>query len=234
MEEGEKLVIVQVLTAAFDGERVRMSGKVHTGPAADFEGAFDGETTTEWLSASDLDPFASVYDGLDGVTDGMFSLFVDPRGIGGFPAGSRDLGTGVSERILGREAVDGRDCVVVEFASSISKVRLWVDVERGFAVRKSRLWYVRTIPYLGLPIPGGSVLLREEAVELRPYGEGLWGPAAFTRVDYNPDGTVEKKVYGTYDPGFEINVPISADDLRVTLPSGMMVHDEREGASDAP
>ncbi len=65
---------------------------------------------------------------------------------------------------------------------------------------------------------------------LKQYDDGLWGPASFTRVDYGPDGTAEKKVSGTYNPGFEINVPISEDELKLTPPSGMTVHDEREGA----
>jgi hypothetical protein len=118
-----------------------------------------------------------------------------------------------SVRIVGREVLDGRECVVLEMTSPISRMRVWVDVERGYAV------------------PGGAILLREEVVESRQYGEGLWGPAKFTRVEYRPDGTVEKKVYGTYDPEFKINVPISENDLRPTLPSGTKVCDGPEGPS---
>lgn len=229
MDKGEKLLSVQVLTAAFDGKRLRISGQVHTGAAADFAGTFDGATTTELLA----DPSVGVctYEGLDGVTGGMFSLFVDPRNIGGFPPASVDRRAAGSARIVGREVLDGRECVVLEMTSPISRMRVWVDVGRGYAVPKYRAWYVRTVPYLGWAIPGGSILLREEVVESRQYGEGLWGPAKFTRVEYRPDGTIEKKVYGTYDPEFKINVPISEDDLRPTLPSGTKVYDDPEGPS---
>jgi len=231
-DEGEKLMIVQVLTAAFDGKRLRMSGQVHTGSAVDFEGAFDGEATTELLA----DPSVGVrtYKGMDGVTDGMFSLFVDPRNIGGLPVASLDSGPDGSIRIAGREVLDGRECLVLELTGPASRMRVWVDAERGFAVPKYRLWYVRRLPYLGWVVPGGSVLLREEVVELREYGEGLWGPSEFTRVEYRPDGTVEKKVYGTYTPGFGINVPIIEDRFHLALPAGSPVYGERQSAPGTP
>lgn len=220
MEEGEKLSIVQVLTVAFDGERLRMSGQVHTGEAANFEGLYDGETTTEWLD----DAGARRYDGKKGVTSGMFSIFVDPRSIGAWPQTILYPQVGWRAAIVGREEVDGHECVVVEFSSPISRVKVWVDMAKGFAVRKLRVWY--------LPEAGEAVLMREEEVDLKQYAEGLWGAARYTRVDYRPDGTIEKKVYGTYDPGFEINVPISEEDLRLTLPPGMKVLNERSRTSD--
>jgi hypothetical protein len=220
MEESEKLSIVQVLTAAFDGERLRMSGQVHTGEAANFEGLYDGKTTTEWLDAAG----ARRYDGKKGVTNSMFSIFVDPRSIGAWPQTILYPQVGWQAAIVGREEVDGHECVVVEFSSPISRVRVWVDVARGFAVRKLLVWY--------LPEAGEAVLMREEEAALKQYTEGLWGPARYTRVDYRPDGTIEKKVYGTYDPGFEINVPISEEDLAFTLPPGMKVLDERAHTSD--
>jgi hypothetical protein len=231
MDKGEKLLSVQVLTAAFDGKRLRISGQVQTGAAVDFAGTFDGATTTELLA----DPSVGVrtYEGLDGVTDGMFSLFVDPRNIGGLALPSVDGHADESVRIVGREMLDGRECVVLEMTGPISRMRVWVDVERGYAVPKYRAWYVRTVPYLGWAIPGGSILLREEVAESRQYGEGLWGPAKFTRVEYRPDGTIEKKVYGTYDPEFKINVPIPEENLKLALPSGTQVFDHTERSCKA-
>jgi hypothetical protein len=223
-EDGEKLSIVQLVTVAFDGERLRMSGDVHTGPAASFGGRYDGKTTTEWMSASDVEPFASIYDGKKGITNGMFSIFVDPRSIGAWPQTILYPQVGWDAEIVDREEVDWRECVVVEFSSPISRVRVWVDMEKGFAVRKLLVWY--------LPEAGEAALVREEEVALRQYAEELWGPARYTRVDYRPDGTVEKKVYGTYDPGFQINVPIGEDDLAFTLPSGITVNDNRADAPD--
>jgi hypothetical protein len=220
MEEGEKLSIVQVVTVAFDGERLRMSGQVHTGEAANFEGLYDGETTTEWLDIAG----ARRYDGKKGVTRGMFSIFVDPRSIGAWPQTILHRQVGWDAAIVDRTEVDGSECAVVEFSSPITRVRVWVDMERGFAVHKLLVWY--------LPEAGEAVLMRAEEVDLKQYAEGLWGAARYTRVDYRPDGTVEKKVYGTYDPGFEINVPISEEDLAFTLPPGMKVLDERPGTPD--
>jgi len=231
MEGGERLFAVRVVTATFDGQRLRMSGKVTWGQADNFEGAFDGEKTTEWVGECMSAPL--VYDGLDGISDGEFSLFVDPRRIGGWAVTSLDPRPEASANIVGREAVDGNDCVVLEYTSDViegtdggrSRVRYWVDAERGFSVPK----------LLASWIPGDEaepVLLRDQVVELRQYGDEVWGPATFIRVDYRPDGTVEKKVYGTYDPGFEINVPISEDDLTLRLPAGMAVRDHGEGAPD--
>jgi hypothetical protein len=231
-DEGERLMSVQVLTVAFDGKRLRMSGQVHTGSAVDFEGTFDGEMTTELLAEPSVG--VRTYKGLDGVTDGMFSLFVDPRSIGGLPVAGSERDADGSMRIAGREVLDGRECLVLELTGPASRMRVWVDVERGFSVLKYRLWYVRRLPYLGWSTPGGSVLLREEVVELSKYGEGLWGPSTFTRVEYRPDGTVEKKVYGTYTPGFEINVPISEDRFHLALPAGTPAYDERQGAPGMP
>jgi len=78
------------------------------------------------------------------------------------------------------------------------------------------------------------ILLQEDVVALKQYGDALWVPAKFTRVVYRPDGTFEKRIIGTYDPDFQINVAISEDDLSLTVPSGMRVYDNREGAPDEP
>ncbi len=231
LDEGARVLGERVVTVAFDGNRLRMSGKVLSGNiAANFEGAFDGESTTEWLDVPG-DRAARIYPGLGGVTGGEFSLFVDPRGIGGGGWPDPDPDTGVTVESVGREVLDGRDCTVVEWISPIPentsgayvKVRVWVDVGRGCVVPKLRAWYAADSE-------ADLVLLQEQVVEFKQYGDGLWVPAAFTRVVYHPDGTFEKRIVATYDPDFQINVPISEDELRLTLPSGMKVYDTREGA----
>jgi beta-lactamase regulating signal transducer with metallopeptidase domain/protocatechuate 3,4-dioxygenase beta subunit len=236
LDEGAKLLGQRVVTVAFDGKRLRMSGKVLSGDlAANFEGAFDGKSTTEWLETPGDELAARIYPGRDGVTSGEFSLFVDPRGIGGGGLPGPDPDTGLSREIVGREVLDGRDCIVVEYtfpipenmAGAYMKVTQWIDVDRGFAVPKSLAWYASGSE-------ADPILLQEQVVELKQYGNELWVPAKFTRVVYRPDGTFEKRIIGTYDPDFQINVPISEDDLRLTLPSGMRVYDNREGAPDEP
>jgi len=236
LDEGAKLLGERVVTVAFDGKRLRMSGKVLSGDlAANFEGAFDRESTTEWLDMPGDELAARIYPGLDGVTSGEFSLFVDPRAIGGGRFPGPDPDTGLSREIVEREVLDGRDCIVVEHtfpipentAGACMKVTQWVDVDRGFAVPKSLAWYASGSE-------ADPILLQEDVVALKQYGDALWVPATFTRVVYRPDGTFEKRIIGTYGPDFQINVPISEDDLRLTLPSGMRVYDNREGAPDEP
>ena len=218
----KKDVSEKVLTVAFAGNRLRMSGKAISGGAVNYQGAFDGEKTTEVIEDSiDGGPTARITDGPTGFASGDFSVFVDPRSIGGYPLQSLGPDTDGSMSIVGREVLDGDECIILEVigdapgpSGGYVKGRVWVDLDKGCAVPKHFWWSVPASE--GAPAP-----IRQEVVELKKYGDALWGPARYTRVDYKPDGTVEKKVIGTYDPEFKINVPISEDDLKLTLPPGL-------------
>lgn len=216
----EKPFFERVQTVAFDGNRLRVSSEVISGDALSYQGAFDGEKTAELTDdATGAGPTARITDGLEGFTRGDFAIFVDPRSIGGLPWKNLGPDTGGSVTLVGREALNGDNCVILEITSNpldetdgaYTRTKVWVDLDKGFTVPKSYLWYV----------PSGEhapILMREEVVELKDYGDGIWGPARYTRLVYEPDGTVEKRVTGTYDPEFKINVPISEADLRLTLP----------------
>jgi len=54
----------------------------------------------------------------------------------------------------------------------------------------------------------------------------VWGPAQFTLTDYGADGLANKMTTLTYGADFQINVPISEDELTLKLPSGVSVYDE--------
>ena len=159
----EKILAERDLTVVFDGNRLRMAGKRISGATIDWEGAFDGENTTEWREIPGQDRTTRITPGMTGFTDGEFSLFVDPRRVGGYLVPSLDRGTGGSERIVGREVLDGDDCVVLELTSDIlegtaeayARTNLWVNLDKGGTVPRCLLWYVPSRE-------AAPVLMREE------------------------------------------------------------------------
>ncbi len=72
-------------------------------------------------------------------------------------------------------------------------------------------------------------------LEVEPLG-GRWRPAKYVETHYtvNPE-TGEHRVSYTktlvFDPEFQFNVPVSAEELKVKIPSGTYVRDEVTGMS---
>ena len=138
----------------------------------------------------------------------------------------------LTAEIVGREIVDGDECIVLEAVrthslpdgqSAKSLHRCWVNPTKGFTMPRFRAF-----------VQGdeleASVLVDEFVTTFRQYGDDVWGPSRFTHNVYRPSKTGEIRksmsIVVTYDPEFQLNVPISESALKLTLPSGTGVHDE--------
>jgi len=102
-----------------------------------------------------------------------------------------------------------------------AKLRLWVNTDKGYTIPKFQAWRVSNI--------NGEVLTKEELYDMKEYGEDLWGPAKCTRYEYALDGTIKRRIAITWGSDFQINVPMSEDELKLTLPTGTEVFDEALG-----
>lgn len=206
------------ITVAFRGDRLRVSSDTIRGPRAAYEGSFDGVNTVEWIKDSKLP--ATVRAGASGMIKGEFDLFADPRAHG-----MADLDKASDLKFLSKEILDGDECLCVESVTPAvtvdgkdvrSRLKFWVSTAQGFTIPKFQVWSVSG---------ADETLVREETTKVRSYGEKLWGPAAVSRIDYNPDGTVKKRVSVVYGPEFQLNVPVGDDKLEAKLPPGTKVVD---------
>lgn len=134
-------------------------------------------------------------------------------------------------RVIGREPVDGDECVIVErsFHLVLSDGKpatrtflYWVSPAKGFAIPKAQRWFEGG-RY------GSNTLIREETAELKDYGSGVWGPAVWRMSQYEllADGTKQtRQVTITYAPDFRLNLAMGEDRLSLRLPSGTKVRNE--------
>ncbi|NIM06668.1 MAG: hypothetical protein GTO55_09470 [Armatimonadetes bacterium] len=147
-----------------------------------------------------------------------------------------NIGPGVSReppRIVGREVLNGSECIVVEVldygptksgGTSQNWFRFWVDPQKGFTVPQVQVWAQ------GGPYQEKTLLVDLEA-DVRQYTDSLWGPAKVTMSGYamgRETGEYYKRyeIVTTYASDLQINVPISEEELTLTLPSGTKVTDE--------
>lgn len=127
-------------------------------------------------------------------------------------------------RIARRESLNGHGCVVVERVIEGKGLTLtrefWVDPDRGFTVPRVREWAE------GGPVHN-RVITFEANAELRDYGNGVWGPAKYTYEQNQPDGNggirPDYRYETTYEPDFRLNVPVTAEDLTIKLPPGVLM-----------
>ncbi|NIN70090.1 MAG: hypothetical protein GTO63_36500, partial [Anaerolineae bacterium] len=74
-------------------------------------------------------------------------------------------------------------------------------------------------------------LVDEFVTTFRQYGDDVWGPSRFTHNVYRPskaggDPTVVQTVTVTYPPDFQLNVPVTDEELLLEIPAGTQVYDE--------
>lgn len=96
------------------------------------------------------------------------------------------------------------------------RVLIKVDVEHGFTVPRSETVVVSRAT-------GKFVSRQEYVTQVRDYGNGMWGPVQFTMTEYYADGVVKKSTTLIHGKDFQINVPISRDELTLNIPSGVGV-----------
>lgn len=137
--------------------------------------------------------------------------------------------------VAGTETIDGDECVILESISTLDPPSgssdpiinthwMWVNPNKGFTVPRVRDW-----------AQGGNLsqktLMYQVEVQMRTYGDNLWGPAGFTRTQYKTDRASGQRVMSlrsivTFDPSYEANPTLGPKELALQLPSGTKVHNE--------
>ena len=137
-------------------------------------------------------------------------------------------------RIVGREPVNGDECLVIELTRKPSEGRktgglftywLWVSPGKGFTVPRTRCWVEGGVTY-----KEKTLISQDDAEEVRQYGD-VWGPAKVTLVEHRINGeTGEYYKNGeetiTYSPDFQVNVPLTGEELSLVLPPGTKVYNK--------
>lgn len=147
---------------------------------------------------------------------------------------SRDIFTRAALQIVGREIVNGDECMVVEavyngvFPPNGDKATytywFWVDPTKGFTVPRIRHW-----------IEGGiykeKTLIAETTGQMRQYPGGVWGPASVAYRQYKLN-RVSGEYYNdiqheiAFAPDFQLNLPVEEAEFDLVLPSGTQVTNE--------
>lgn len=133
-------------------------------------------------------------------------------------------------KVIGTEIVNGDQCIVLEnvlrqgskVSWNIIGSTIWVDPKKDYAVVRSRQWEQS---YRDKQ----RIIRREEDIKLRDYGNSLWGPAERTLTTYGMPPASRKTIKAfsekwIYSPDFRYNVPVSEEELKLTLPKGTKVN----------
>ena len=151
-----------------------------------------------------------------------------------FPGGTR-----TDPAIVGRETIDGDDCIVIEWVLTanfsdgspdrVQTYRCWINTSKGFTLRKLCKWH-----------QGDEwkekTLTAQSEYSVRSCGDGLWCPVQYADTDFgadpkNPNMTVPiRRFTVTYAPDFQINVPVEDAELSLEFPSGCKVYDRIKDA----
>jgi len=143
----------------------------------------------------------------------------------------------IDPRVIGREIVNGDECIVCEVAYT-TRLRdgstgtfydhMWVNPAKGFTLAKSeagaRGWRF-----------GDGMLLSHRELDVRKYGDNLWGLSEVRHDQYGLDDAGERylniRQIFTFGKDYRLNPAVTDDMLTVTLPSGTEVYNELIDAS---
>ncbi|MDO8588703.1 MAG: hypothetical protein Q7T82_16870 [Armatimonadota bacterium] len=214
--DGKESSVEKTITAVADHKKFRLSAEGTKGSDLKYDASFDGAKLTEWMKGKGFDPPVRIYEGLTGgLAHSDFSLFLNPLSVG-----NQDL-SNISFTVEGRETFNGDECFVLTstkaVGASATTCKTWVNTQKGFTVAKYETTATTT--------DTGSVLSKQVVTnEMRQHGEDVWGPLKHTVTVYKEDGSKTTEMIATYSE-FQYNIPISADELKLTLPSGTEVYD---------
>jgi len=134
--------------------------------------------------------------------------------------------------VVGREVVDGEECVVVELVhvrvnsdgQEISWYhRYWIAPDMGFTALKAEDGY-RGGRY------GDGVVSVEIEAEARQYASGLWGVSRMWarqyRLGQSDTRELKMETVVTVADDYQLNAPVTDDMLALRLPSGTRVKNE--------
>ena len=136
-------------------------------------------------------------------------------------------------RVIGREIVDGDECIVCEVAYTTKLSDgstgtfydyMWINPAKGFTLAKEESG-ARGGRF------GDGMLLSHGELDLRKYGDNLWGLSEVRHEQYGLDDAGERylniRQIITFGKDYRLNPPVTEDMLTVDLPSGTEVFDER-------
>ncbi len=138
----------------------------------------------------------------------------------------------VGPRVVGRETLDGQECVVVE----VTKERVW---DTGASTRTYRYWINPTRGFslvsfesrLRIAPSEESVLMTRADIETSPCRDGLWRISSWRQDQYTISPAtgvpyLNSRSTVTYAGDYQLNAPVTDDMLTIALPSGTKVHNE--------
>jgi hypothetical protein len=145
--------------------------------------------------------------------------------------------TRTGPHVVGREVVNGDECIVVEFVDTRTDAdgaevaydsRLWINPQRGFTTFKSE-------SSARGGVFGEEALLADMEMETREYADDLWGISRVQQEQYALDDSgrryLQLRTITTFAADYALNAPVTDDMLTVTLPSGTKVYNELLDAS---
>jgi hypothetical protein len=134
--------------------------------------------------------------------------------------------------VVGREVVNGDECIVVESVDTVPRsdgtevkyyFKVWISPARGFTMCRAEA------SAQGGPF-GEGFLLGHTEIEVRPYGDDLWGVKQVRQEEYRLDESgksyIMMREITTFADDYQLNAPVTEEMLTVQLPSGTRVHNE--------
>jgi len=135
-------------------------------------------------------------------------------------------------RVLGRQTVNGEDCVVVDTVSTAATAkgtqtmifRSWIALQKGFSLVKAE-GKVR-----GGMFGEGETLIAQIEAQPRECADDLWGISQVQQEEHMVDDSgriyLSRRATTDFSKDYAINAPVTEDMLTVTLPSGTKVDNE--------
>jgi len=209
------------LKGAFLDERFRLCESLSDTDKPLLEMSFDGARLVVWHKDGQVSPPVRIKEGRVDSLAGRFDAYFDIR--------ARDIAkwsrVGVA-KIVGREKLSDGQCVIIQREDSsttaggqnvVELLKFWLNTDKDYTVPKMEIT---------VTMDGRTVLHRTVTNEVKQYPNGLWACSKATSVQYDADGNKTKEQIVTYSPDFEINVPVTKDDLEIKLPPETQVFDE--------
>ncbi|NIN68571.1 MAG: hypothetical protein GTO63_28475, partial [Anaerolineae bacterium] len=128
--------------------------------------------------------------------------------------------------VVGREVVDGEECVVVELT------HLWVNADGQEITWYHRYWIAPDMGFTALKGEDGyrggrygdGVVSEETEAEARQYSDGVWGLSRIWAQQYRLDESgiphLEIETVVSVVDDYQLNAPVTEEMLTIALPSG--------------
>jgi len=196
--------------------------------------AYDGEKVTSYDPAQRRAVIAGPDSAIgDELRSMKLAVYAPGHGVPDLDPGSSSPGHTMSgPYVVGREVVNGDECIVVEFVATRTDAhgdemkhykRTWINPQRGFTISKSEGSHRGGVF-------GEGVLLSQLEVDTRQYSDSLWGISAARHEVYALDDSgrryLQLRTITTFAEDYKLNAPVTEEMLAIELPSGTAVYNE--------